>query len=185
MSHFLLITGMPGVGKTTIIKKLLNDLKTKCKGFYTEEKRNSYNTRIGFNVTTTDNEDGILARISSEMIPQPKTGSKYQVGKYVVYVTEFEDMCLKLVDCEDDNTIIIIDEIGKMELLSKRFETAIGNLLKSKKNLRVIATIPLKYTHNIIKDMKEHKNTKLFNVTNVNRESIYLEIIEDVRKRLI
>lgn len=116
---------------------------------------------------------------------QPKTGSKYQVGKYVVYVNEFENMCLKLVDCEDDNTIIIIDEIGKMELLSKRFETAIGNLLKSKKNLRVIATIPLKYTHNIIKDMKEHENTKLFNVTKVNRESIYLEIIEDVRKRLI
>ena len=68
MSQFILITGMPGVGKTTIIKKLLNELKTKCKGFYTEEKRNPNNTRIGFNVTTTDGEEGILARIRYDSI---------------------------------------------------------------------------------------------------------------------
>lgn len=126
-----------------------------------------------------------LLDFSSEMIHQPKTGSKFQVGKYVVYVNEFENMCLKLVNCEEDNTIIFIDEIGKMELLSKKFETSIENLLKSKKNLRVVATIPLKYTHNTIKSMKKHKNAKLFNVTNLNRENIFLEIIEEVRKRLI
>lgn len=119
------------------------------------------------------------------MIHQPKTGSKFQVGKYVVYVNEFENICLKLVNCEEDNTIIFIDEIGKMELLSKKFEASIENLLKSKKNFRVVATIPLKYTHNSIKGMKDHENTKLFNVTNINRDNIYLEIIEEVRKRLI
>lgn len=73
MSQFTLITGMPGVGKTTIIKKLLNELKTKykdtqCKGFYTEEKINPSNTRIGFNVTTTDGEEGILARIKYDSV---------------------------------------------------------------------------------------------------------------------
>ncbi|CAO1414075.1 unnamed protein product [Diamesa serratosioi] len=190
MSQFILITGMPGVGKTTIIKKLLNDLTTnniQCKGFYTEEKRNPNNVRIGFNVTKTDGVEGTLARISfsSEIIDPPKTGTKFQVSKYVVYVNEFENMCLKLVDCEEENAIIIIDEVGKMELLSKEFESAIGNLLKSKKNLRVIATIPLKFNHTSIKDMKKHKNSNLFNVTNVNRDNVYLAILEDVRKRLI
>lgn len=73
MSQFILITGMPGVGKTTIIKKLLNELKTKCKdiqckGFYTEEKRNLNNTRIGFNLTTSDGEEGTLARIRYDSI---------------------------------------------------------------------------------------------------------------------
>lgn len=206
MSQFILITGKPGVGKTTIMKKILNNLKTnniQCKGFYTEEKRNTNNVRIGFNVTTTEGVEGVLARIryystvkiledyinmfnsSSEMIIKPKTGSNFQVGKYVVHVNEFENLCLNLVNCEDDSKIILIDEIGKMELLSKKFETAIGSILKSSKNLRVIATIPLKNNHNCIKDINEHKNAKLFNVTNTNRENIFLEIMEDVRKKLI
>lgn len=68
MSTFLLITGMPGCGKTTMIKRLVADLQqtasaVKLQGFYTEEARNAQNERIGFDVVTLDGKRGPLAKI--------------------------------------------------------------------------------------------------------------------------
>ena len=58
-SFFLLITGAPGCGKTTIVQKLVSNLRTSSKvpnfyGFFTEEIRNSNRERIGFDVVTLD-----------------------------------------------------------------------------------------------------------------------------------
>jgi nucleoside-triphosphatase THEP1 len=68
MNSFLLLTGMPGCGKTTMIKKLVAELsKTssnpKVSGFYTEEARNSENSRVGFDVVTLDGKRCPLAKV--------------------------------------------------------------------------------------------------------------------------
>ena len=53
MERHILLTGLPGVGKTTIIKKIADHLaKENCKviGFYTEEVRTAAGSRLGFDI---------------------------------------------------------------------------------------------------------------------------------------
>lgn len=68
MSSFLLLTGMPGCGKTTMVRRLVKDLQEtqgvqSLSGFYTEEVRNFENERIGFDVVSLDGERCPLARV--------------------------------------------------------------------------------------------------------------------------
>lgn len=62
----VLLTGFPGVGKTTLCRKVfevLNGKGIKVQGFYTEEVRNSQKgSRVGFDVVTLDGQRGPLAR---------------------------------------------------------------------------------------------------------------------------
>lgn len=169
---------MPGCGKTTIIKKIIEDLRkkeiTKVKGFYTTECRDNNGERSGFDIFTLDGLTSALARINSST---NKT-SVYKVGKYNVYIDEFEKMCMKYVE-SNDGSLLIIDEIGKMELLSKRFEGAIKNILKIDENLKVLATVPFKSTSSLIDQLKNRKeNVKIFHITKSNRDNIYSEIYE-------
>jgi nucleoside-triphosphatase len=57
----LFLTGNPGVGKTTLIRAVVQRLKgITCAGFYTEETRQG-GQRTGFRVVTLDEQKGILA----------------------------------------------------------------------------------------------------------------------------
>ena len=103
-----LITGPPGVGKTTLIKRL-GKLCNPVMGFYTEEVRGSNGVRQGFDVVSLDNESirQPLAREASN-----QRGPK--VGKYTVHLSEFESIalpCLEKSRITEDATVVI-DEIG-------------------------------------------------------------------------
>ncbi|KAI4458097.1 cancer-related nucleoside-triphosphatase [Holotrichia oblita] len=92
------LTGLPGVGKTTLIKKLhrqLTENNIETNGFYTEEIRNETGNRVGFDVITLDGKHGTLARTLNETPPQQ---TKYKVGQYVVFPTEFENLVLPLFE---------------------------------------------------------------------------------------
>ncbi|XP_070495996.1 nucleoside-triphosphatase THEP1 [Chironomus tepperi] len=182
-NSFILLTGMPGCGKTTIIKRIVDELKkngnNNIKGFYTRECRNSSGERTGFDIFTLDGSSTALARISS---PTSKSSS-YKVGKYNVYVSDFEGMCMKYLESHD-GSLLVIDEIGKMELFSKKFETAVKNFLKIDNNLKILATVPLKANINLIDQLKNHKNARLYHITKSNRDEIYAEIYEALQKMI-
>ena len=83
----VLITGSPGVGKTTLIKSLCEDL-TQCSGFYTEEIREG-GKRIGFDIVTLDGSSRApLARVNTS-VKGPK------VGQYTVILSDFEFLAQK------------------------------------------------------------------------------------------
>ena len=57
----ILITGKPGVGKTTLIQKVLDNVELTCQGFYTREIRADQGNRLGFEIVTLDGKTALLA----------------------------------------------------------------------------------------------------------------------------
>ena len=161
----ILISGLPGIGKTTLIKKIYKELKDKNPiGFYTEEIRNG-ERRKGFELMGLNGQRILFAHILLE--------SSHQVGKYKVDVEAF-DKFLKSIDFKTRDNLIIIDEIGKMECLSPKFVKLIWEILDSD-NL-VIATIS--HTDGGIKGrIKERDDVELYKMNLDNRGKIHSEIL--------
>jgi nucleoside-triphosphatase len=165
----LLIIGLPGVGKTTLIKKLSEALKEfHPAGFYTEEIREG-GERKGFELISLQGKRGLL---SHQEIRSP-----YHVGQYKVDINGFEDFLDSISFFNPLTRLIIIDEIGKMECLSDQFKRLLKEILDSGK--WVIATIALKGS-GLITEVKERKDVKLFEIIKGNRESLFSEILKEV-----
>ena len=123
----ILITGRPRVGKSTIIKKVVEKLCTagykNIAGFYTTEIIRD-NKRVGFSINTLDGRIGRLAEVGFE--------SPYRLGKYGIDMKSFEAVALtSLEHAIKTNSLIVIDEIGYMELKSKRFRELVIKALDS------------------------------------------------------
>lgn len=163
----ILITGPPGIGKTTIVKSLSHLLKgLDLIGFYTEEIREK-GARKGFRLKALDGREGVLAHVDIE-------GPK--IGKYGVNVKGFERF-LSSLDLKAQ--VILIDEIGKMECLSKRFISLVRKLLDSEEVVTV-ATVAER-GRGLIQEVKERKDCEIFKVSYENREALPLEIAERIR----
>lgn len=162
----IFLTGEPGIGKTTIIKKLVDLFKDKVIGFWTEEFRDSKTgKRLGFKVITTDGKTTTLASKS--------LSSPFKVGSYGVNIEDFEEVVIPLLEkaIKRKNKIIIIDEIGKMELFSEKFINSVKKIVFSKE-FNIIATIPLKDVHPVVGSIRKLKEGNLIEITVENRDRI-------------
>jgi len=165
----ILITGQPGIGKTTFIKKLAGKLKDlHPSGFYTTEIREA-GIRKGFELISLDGSKGILSHVD--------INSPYRVSKYCVDVERFEIFLDSISLLDPTASIVIIDEIGKMECFSGKFRSLVRNILDSDKLL--VATIALKGS-GMIADIKKRDDVRLFQVTIENRDSLVSEILKDI-----
>lgn len=165
----LLLTGLPGVGKTTLIRKITEALKSlQPVGFYTEEIREG-GERKGFELISLEGMRGLLSH--------KEIASTFRVGPYRVDVKSFEDFLSSISFFNPLTRLIIIDEIGKMECFSKQFEKLLEEVLDSEK--WVIATIALKGSGPIDK-VKKRQDVKLFEITQENRDALFSEILKEV-----
>ena len=178
--EWILVTGQPGSGKTTAVKKLVDFLHSRgqrCKGFYTDEVLDpKTKSRIGFDVVTVpDGKRGILSRKAGYGVQ-----TKYKTGQYFVDADSFEAMALPSLEKnevstpktaskkqklnkssrrsddinktgEDDDTILVLDEIGRMELHSTAFSDRVRDLLgeQSSRNRLVGAITAPIYGHRV------------------------------------
>jgi len=164
----ILLTGRPGVGKTTLIKKLIDSVPLSKGGFYTEEIRRG-KERIGFSLTTLDGNKSTLASV--------KIKSPYRVGKYSVDVDSFERVGVESIrKAMLKKQLIIIDEIGKMELFSKKFRELVIQALNTG---HVIATIK-KGSTGYVDEIKSRKDVRLLEVDYQNRDALLSEITKMV-----
>jgi nucleoside-triphosphatase len=164
----ILLTGLPGCGKTTAVIKIISTLNAdKVAGFYTQEIREQ-STRKGFSWTRLDGATGILAHVN--------TKSPCRVGKYGIDVSGFEKSILPILDINHtDAELFIIDEIGKMECFSEKFITAVRRLFVSDKSL--LATVAQKGT-GFISEVKNYPDARLFNLTAKSRDKTITEILQ-------
>lgn len=162
----ILLTGLPGCGKTTVIMQIISNLdRERVAGFYTQEIRQN-DTRKGFRWTSLDRATGILAHVDIK--------GPFRVGKYGVDVTSFEESVVPILDIERaDAELFVIDEIGKMECFSEKFVTAVRRLFASDK--WVLATVAQK-GGGLISEVKNYPGTKVFNLTRQSRDKVIAEI---------
>lgn len=181
MAAKVLITGRPGVGKTTLVKRFVEGL-TEAAGFYTEEIRER-GMRKGFNLVSLSISPrpvgrGAVALSQWAVAPLSHVDFKgpQRVGKYGVDVEGFEGFLDEL--SLRDAGLVVIDEIGKMECLSEKFRILIKEILISDKT--VIATIAKKGTP-FIEELKKLPGIRLIEITEDNREALLKEIRELLR----
>lgn len=156
----ILLTGRPGIGKTTLIKKLIDVTSLSKGGFYTEEIREG-GKRVGFSLMTLDGKKSTLASI--------KIKSPYRVGKYSVDVDSFEAIGVEAIrKAMPTKKLIIIDEIGKMELFSQKFRDVVIQALNTG---GVVATIK-KGRSGFIDGIKSRRDVRLLEVNLENRDTL-------------
>jgi nucleoside-triphosphatase len=164
----ILLTGLPGCGKTTTITQILDSLECKkVAGFYTQEIRQG-DMRKGFRWTRLDGMTGVLAHVDIK--------GTFRVGKYGVDVAGFEKSVVPVLDSDKGNIkLFVIDEIGKMECLSTKFVAAVRRLFASDKF--VLATVSQKGS-GLIPEVKNFANTRIFNLTHQSRNETIFNILQ-------
>jgi nucleoside-triphosphatase len=161
-----LLTGAPGIGKTTVIIKIIEDLKEEgvsVGGMISKEAREG-STRVGFELIDLINgKHGWLAHINQKRGPQ--------VGKYRVNMGDLENIGAKtIVEAIEKCSVVVIDEIGPMELYSEKFKTAVRQALESRKP--VLAVVHAKARDPLITEAKQREDAELFVVTAANRNNL-------------
>ena len=166
----LFITGKPSSGKTTLIKEVCLPYMDKTGGFYTEEIMDG-SARLGFMLKTFDGRQGVLAKKGMK--------SPHKLNKYGIDIDVLENIGADaLVKAVKDKDIIVIDEIGTMELVSELFRTSMQECFGSDK--RVLATV--RYNAQPFTDeINKMPDTAVLTLTRDN----YLEIKKQVKQWLL
>jgi nucleoside-triphosphatase len=159
----ILITGKPRTGKTTLIKRLVENLSnTDAGGFYTEEITKN-NLRLGFKIVTLDGKEGILAK---KGMP-----SLFRLGQYGIDIRDLEEIGVKAIEqAIREKDLVVIDEIAKMELFSSRFRQVVIKALDCPKP--VLGVIQMS-NHPFLNQTRSRKDVKIHELTIHNRESLF------------
>jgi nucleoside-triphosphatase len=167
MRKVYLLSGGPGVGKTSIIKEAVAKMNIEAGGFYTEEIREG-GIRQGFRIVTLDGRQATLAHVD---IPSP-----HRVSKYGVDIESLDRVGVSaLREAINRSDLVVIDEIGKMELFSPAFRQVVLQALESEK--RVLGTIMLA-PHSWADEIKRHPGVALLPVSRENRHQVLGEVLQ-------
>jgi len=168
----LFLTGEPGCGKTTVVRRtaeLLTLHGLKVGGMTTSEIRKN-GARVGFGIENMlTHEHGILAGLG------PKSGGP-RVGRYYVNLTDLEEIGVGAIQRAIDTAeVIILDELGPMELHSQRFVDAVERSLASPKHL--LATIHKRAQHSLILQIRSNPTSAILEVTTRNRDNLSVDLV--------
>jgi len=174
MPNNYFITGMPKSGKTTLLRKLADRMEAnglKVGGFVSPAEK-SHGTRTGFYVQDIDS--GKIEQLAAVNVDGPK------VAKYHVDIRSFESMVGLILEKIKKYDVVVIDEIGRMEMKSERFGDLLIDLLES--DIPLVASLHRDY----LEDYKAWG--EVFILTPSNRGRLYMELAERVsriRKRAV
>jgi nucleoside-triphosphatase len=171
-SRIILLTGLPGCGKTTLVKRIVERLDGLClAGFYTQELRGHDGRRVGFEAIGLGGGSTTPAHVASK--------SKARVGRYGVEIAGFESLIRKELAPDPEVALFVVDEIGKMECFSRVFVDLVQGLFERKS--QVLATVAMK-GRGLIQDVKQRSDAELITVSISNRDSLVDALVERFAK---
>jgi nucleoside-triphosphatase len=168
----LLLTGSPGVGKTTVLLRVVEALKASgysVGGMVSREVR-SCGTRVGFEILDLGSgRRGWLAHVNQPSGPQ--------IGKYRVNLQDLDNIgATAIADASENSDVVAIDEIGPMELFSEKFKEAVKKAVESGK--LVVGVVHWKARDKLIEEVKKREDTEIITVTYENRDKLHETIIK-------
>jgi len=178
LKQLIFVTGRPGIGKTSVLLRAVDDLKNRgyrIGGMISREVREG-GVRVGFEIVDfSTGQRGWLAHVNQPTGPQ--------VGKYRVNLTDLNAIgASSIVSAVTNADITIVDEIGPMELFSKAFREAVVQAIESNKPL--LGTIHFRVKDPLINTIKAREDTEILTATYENRESLHNLIVDKVVKFL-
>jgi nucleoside-triphosphatase len=163
----VLLTGRPGCGKTTLVKRIVSELALPAGGFYTEEIRER-EERVGFKIITLDGKEGLLAHIDFK--------TRERVGKYGLDLSALDTIGMEaLRTAMRARELVVIDEIGPMEIRSPIFCNAVSEVLDSPEAFGILATITAR-SFPFTDAIKKRPHVTLIEVRPNNREQLVSEV---------
>ena len=168
------ITGLPGAGKTYTLRKVIEMLTSDGKltvGGMIDEKvaDDSGRKKVGMKVTDLlTNESAVFAR--------PDIESKIMIGTLGVDLALFESVSIAAIKnaCEQCD-IVIIDEVGKVEVESQAFVDAVNEALDVDKPM--IITLHKKSRNPLLQDIRRRDDVRILEVTPTNRNILPFKIV--------
>jgi nucleoside-triphosphatase len=172
MKRILLLTGSPGVGKTSVLLRIVESLKARgysVGGMVSREVR-VVRDRVGFEILDLNTgKKGWLAHVAQRQGPQ--------VGRYRVNLEDLESIGVEAIaNAVTSSDVIVIDEIGPMELHSQKFREAIMKAAEGPKLL--VGVVHWKATDVLITRMKTMNDAEVHLVTLENRENLHALVLK-------
>ncbi len=166
----VLVTGAPGIGKTTLVCRVAEQL-VKPRGFFTREIREK-GSRVGFSLTIFGGQELRFAHVN---IPGP-----CRVSKYGIDVETFEKaVCPEIELAANERAVLVIDEIGKMELYSERFRRAVLAAMESP--IPILAAI-LKSSNPFTDAIKSRPDVELIELIRANRDAVATTLLRRFKR---
>ncbi|MBO2457371.1 nucleoside-triphosphatase [Actinomadura violacea] len=174
MGRFLLLTGDKGAGKTTAVRRVVDAVgREHFAGFFAGEVRRD-GARRGFGLTSLDGGEGVLASVDSASPLRVGRPNSAGVGRYGIELDFLENVCVPLMRKAAEHpggAILVLDEIGPMQLYSEAFKDAVLGLLSDESDALVFGTIVLRSTP-WTDALKKRAGVETFLLTEANRDSL-------------
>lgn len=170
----LLVEGRPGTGKTTVARRLVDLLQAHgvpLAGFTSEEIREG-GRRMGFAIETVHGERATLAHVR---FPGPP-----RVGRYGVDLKGFERVAIPSLRDPGPDGLVVIDELGKMELASSVFRERVSTLLEV--GASIVATIHV-FRHPFTDALRRRPGVELVRISEANRDGLPEALLQRILSR--
>jgi nucleoside-triphosphatase len=169
------LSGLPGVGKTTTLIKSIEMLEEegyRVGGMITEELKEG-NRRVGFYVHD-------WAGKRKEIFAHVDFDSKYRVGRYGINVDVLDSVGVRaLEEAMNSADVIVIDEIGKMEVVSKKFVAVVRDIVDMDKHM--ILTLHKKSRNPLLQEIRRRDDIRMLEVTPINRNLLPFRIVNLIK----